>query len=208
MKNKDSVLKKDLPYLGILAIIMSFIGWTVENISKLMGSGTLDSRFHILPFISPYGLAVFAVYLLIGDCDNISIFSHYLFKEKTKKTKIYSNIISFLLICACVFFGELIVGNLWEILFDVKLWDYSNQILHVTKYTGMLTTFGYGSAVYLLLKFVMYPSLNYFKSHVSYKKASIFSLILGSIIILDTLIMMTNCIFFGGPKMYWKFKIR
>ena len=203
-KNNKSRFITDFPYLGILGIITAFIGWFVENLSKFIARRFIDSRFHLLPFISPYGLAVFAVYLLIGDSNDISFFGRKLFKEKTKKSVIYSNVIAFFLICFVVFIGELVVGNLWEILFGVELWNYDNHFLHVTSYTSVLTTFGFGGGAYLLQKFIMYPALEFFKKHVSYKKASFFSIVVGSIIVLDTIIMMMNIILFGEAKMYWE----
>lgn len=198
---------KDLPYLGILGIIFAFLGWIVENVARLVTLGIIDSRFHFLPFISPYGLVVFALYLLIGNADEISIFGHKLFKEKNKKTIVFSNIITFITICLFVFLGELIVGNLWDVLFDVKLWNYTDQPLHVTRYAGLITSLMYGGGVYLLHKFVMYPLLNFFRNKINYKNAAIFSIICGSIIVIDTLIMMITSMFFGGPFIYWSFKL-
>ena len=203
-KEYRSKVKADLPYLGILGIIAAFIGWIVENIFRVITVSKFDCRFHLLPFISPYGLAVFAIYLVIGDSNNISFFGHELFKNKTKKSIVWSNVITFLIICLAVFFGELVVGNLWDVLFDVKLWNYSKQPFHVTRYAGLLTSLSFGVGVYLLQKVIMYPALNFLKKRVSYKSAVIFSVVVGSIIVLDTIIMMLNIIFCGRAKLYWQ----
>lgn len=195
--------KRTFYNLCLMAIGMAFIGWTVENTFRLFKAGVLDSRFHILPFISPYGLIIFAFYFVIGDPDDFTFFGRRLFKEKNRKTKILSNLTTVSLIFFFVFFGELAVGNLWDALFGVELWNYSSLPLHVTQYTGLVSTLGFGIMAYVILKFIYRPVLNLLQKRMSYKIARAISCTLGVAIVLDTVRMIICMAVLNEAPMYW-----
>ncbi len=190
-------------YLALFGIIISAVGFIAENLARLIGMGILDARFHILPFISPYGLVIFAFHLVLSDPDDLAMFGKKLFPDGMKHKKLYSNLSAYFLICLFVFLGELAVGNIWDIFFGVKLWDYSNLPLALTPYTSPIATFGYGSGAYLLFKFVYKPMLNFIKKNVTYRTAKLTSVILGTLIVLDTVRLMIMIIAFGEAPMYW-----
>jgi uncharacterized membrane protein len=194
-------------YLYLFGIALAFIGFVAENIARLIGFGILDSRFHILPFISPYALIVFALHLLILDPDDLTFFGRRVFEKRSRKTEIYSNIICYLVICAFVFLGELAVGNLWDLLFGVQLWNYSSLPLSVTQYAGLVPTLGYGTGAYLILKFVYKPTLRYIRRRVSFRTAKIICLTLGVLIVLDTLRLILMIAFLGEAPIYWMIKL-
>jgi len=156
-KNKTSVFLENLPYLCVLAVIVSFAGWVGENIATLIGSRKIDSRFHLLPFISPYGLIVILLYAAFRDVDRATFFGKPLFKKDTVGTRIWSNLYCLVVITAAVFVGELIVGNLWEKAFGVILWDYTNHPYCVTRYTCLSTTLLYGAGGYLFFRLIFAP---------------------------------------------------
>jgi hypothetical protein len=73
MKKKNEFVTEKQPwklcgveffYLCVLGIAVAMIGWIVENVFRVIDIGVIDSRYHLLPFISPYGLAVFALHLV------------------------------------------------------------------------------------------------------------------------------------------------
>lgn len=193
--------------LCLIAIGMAFFGFLFENIARLVSVGIIDSRFHILPFISPYGFIVFAFYLGIGDPDDYSFFGKHLFKEKSKKTKILSNLFSLFLICLFIFLGELVVGNLWELLFGVQLWDYSKNLLHITQYTSGTSTFGGGIVIYLILKFVYRPILKFLEKKINLKVAKVVNAIVCPLLILDTVRMIVCMAILGEAPMIWSITI-
>ncbi|MDY4592279.1 MAG: hypothetical protein SO434_02620 [Eubacteriales bacterium] len=190
-------------YLCVLGIATAFLGWLAENIVKIISNGTFDCRFHLLPFISPYALIVFAVHIVFGNPDNIAPFGRQLFRNDNPYSKICSNILVLAIIYIFVFFGELIVGNTWEILFGVKLWNYSSSPLHVTQYAGLIPTLGYGTGAYLLFRFVHTPSLKFLQKNMTHKTALILSCTLGVLIVLDTLIMILVTAITRQAPMYW-----
>lgn len=197
LKNKTKrkrimVCGAELNTLLFLAIPVCHIGWIAELTIKLVAKG--HAEFHLIPFIGVYGLIVFAFQIFLGNPNDIAFMGRTLFKHKTKKTILLSNLLSFLFICIAVFLGELIVGNLIESLFDVKLWDYSSQLLHVTQYAGVLSTLGFGAGAFVI--FQLFPFvLSWVEHHISRRTMLVFNLTLGSIIVLDTLAMLGQMIF-------------
>ena len=64
----ELVITKEKEYRKIdwcwMIILISFVGFLVENIWNLLTSGQIDNRNMHLPFILGYGLAILGVYLL------------------------------------------------------------------------------------------------------------------------------------------------
>lgn len=207
VKKRVAVYGTELAYLCFTGIVAAFIGWAAENAVKLFSSGVIDSRFHLLPFISPYALVPFALHILLGDPDDLTVFGKKVFAVSNKKSKIVSNVISFVTICLTVFLGELTVGNVWEMLFGVRLWDYSAQPLHLTRYVSLFSALGYGAGAYLLFKFALKPFTSALRKHLSYDVAVNVCLTLGVLIVLDTLIMCAVIAFTGSAPVYWSLSI-
>ncbi len=207
-QQKKSPLKifgVEFVYLYLFGILVAFIGWIAENAFKLAISGVIDSRFHLFPFISPYLLIPFAFHIALGTPNDVTFFGKKVFKNSTLKTKVLSNIITYCAICLCVFLGELVVGNLWDILFDVQLWNYSKHPLHITKFTSVLSVFGFGTGAYLIFKFLYAPILNFIRKKISFRTAKIICLTLGVLIVLDTVRMMLSIIIIGEAPNFWRF---
>ncbi len=190
-------------YLYFLGICMAFLGWVLENAGRVVTYGIIDSRFHILPFISPYALVVFAFHLVLGNPDSITFFGHKVFKQDTLRTMVLSNILTVVLFCVLTFFGELAIGNLWDKCFGVQLWDYSSQPLHVTQYAGVIPMLLYGVGCYVLFKLLYMPSLKLVRKKMNYNVARIICYTLGILIVLDTLRMMICIMAFGEAPMIW-----
>ena len=201
----DQKKKPVFIYLCVLGIAMSFIGWLAENLARSVMVGIFDARFYILPFISAYALIVFAFYYLIGDPNDVTFLGRRIFKTRTKKTVILSNLVSLLFCFAFVFIAELVVGNLWDILFGVELWNYLNQPLHITQYTGVLPMLFFGGGGFILSKFVFLPSLRFLQNKMPYKAAVILVSVLGSLILIDTLRMIILMPILGEAPIYWSY---
>ncbi|MGN1234363.1 MAG: hypothetical protein ACI4U2_00090 [Christensenellaceae bacterium] len=206
-RKRLTVFGVEFVYLYVLGIVMAFLGWIVENAARLISIGVWDCRFHLLPFLSPYALIVFAVQIVFGNPDRIAPFGRPLFHRETPACKICSNLITLAVIYFFVFFGELVVGNLWEILFGVSLWNYSAMPLHVTQYAGLISTLGYGTGVYLLFRFAYTPALKLIRSKMKYRTALLISSTLGVLIVLDTAIMIVYTIVMRQPPMYWSIRL-
>lgn len=206
-KKRFTVAGVDFVYLYLFGIGFAGLGWVAENTVKVIMQGMFDCRFHLLPFISPYALIPFAFRILLGDPDKLSFFGHRLFVKDSLKNKVLSNILCLVLICAAVFFGELVIGGLWEVLFGAQLWDYGNLPLQVNRYAGLIPAIGYGGGAYLIFRFVYKPLLGLIVRKVKYNVAKRICLTLGVLIVLDTSIMAIQIIAFGQPPMYWQVRL-
>ena len=200
--------KEDFPYLGVMAIAIAFLGWAIENVLRLIAVGVIDCRYHLLPFISPYGLASFAVYFFIGNPNDIAVFGKRLFCEKSRKTVALSHIFCFLFPCLFIFCGEILVGHIWEWCFGVELWNYNEQPLHITKYSGVLPAVGGGTACFFAIRFLFFPIFKWLKEKMPKKLALWLCCTLGTVIVLDTAFISVYSGIFGVPPMYWSWQIR
>ena len=164
------ILGVEFAYLCVMGIIFAFFGWVAENVVRVISLGIIDSRFHFLPFTTPYALIPFAFHILLGSPDNLTFFGKPIFKNKPdKKSKMLSDVIICLFICAVVFVSELAVGNLWDKVFGVKLWNYGNLPCHVTQYAGLIPSLGYGFGAFLLFKFFYAPVLKLIREKNAFK---------------------------------------
>lgn len=206
-KKRLCVFGVEFVYLYLLGMIFAFIGWIAENVSKIIIGGVFDSRFHLLPFIGIYTIIPFSFHIALGNPDSITVFGKKIFKEESKKNKILSNIITYFSICAAVFLGELVVGNAWDALFGVKLWNYNNLPLHLTRYTSVVSTFGFGTGAFLLFKFMCIPLLNVFRKKVKYNTAKWIVMTLGTLIFLDMMRMIISSAILGAAPNFWRIEI-
>lgn len=207
-KKRLKIFGVEVAYLYLLGIGFAFLGWIAENTVKAISDGIIDSRFHILPFISPYALIPFAMHIALGSADDLAFFGKKVFKKQTLKTKIVSNVLTVTVICSAVFVGELAVGNLWDKAFGVQLWNYSNLPLQVTQYAGLIPSLGYGLGAYVLFKFVQAPAIKLMQRKCPFKVAKIIDLTLGVLIVLDTLAMALQIIIFNQAPMLWRIYLR
>lgn len=198
-----SILGVECVYLYLIGMGFAMLGWIVENCYRIVTKGIIDCRFHLLPFIWSYSLIPFAFQLLLNDPDRIAIFGRRLFKDDNTKNKVVSNILCLTLICVAVFLGELVMGNIWDKLFDVRLWNYTSQPLHVTRYTGLISAVGFGVGAYLIFRFIYNPLLTFVRSKVSYNVAKTICLTLGVVIMFDSLLTTIQIVFFHRAPMYW-----
>lgn len=206
-KKRLTVMGVEFVYIYLFGICCAFIGWVAENVVRAITQGVLDSRFHLLPFLSPYAMIPFAYQILLGDPDDIAVFGRRLFKERNKKSVILSNVTCLALMYMAVFLGELVVGNAWDKLFGVQLWNYNSLPLHVTQYSGLIPAIGYGTGAYLIFRFIYKPVMRLFRNKVNFKVAKIICLTLGVFIILDTCFMGAQIALFNKPPMYWSVKL-
>lgn len=173
--------------------------------TRLGSDGIVDNRYHILPFIGVYGLIPFA-FIIIGNPDRLTPFGINIFKKDDRKTKIISNIIYLFTIMFIVAAGEIVVGTLFEKIANVKLWDYSDKFLHITRYTCLKSILGFGCGTYLISKFVFFPLYKLITIKSTNKNLSIFRY-LYFLITLDMLVMIITTIVLKSKRKYWQIRI-
>lgn len=193
-------------HLYLLGILTAFGGWVLENLFRLAAGGILDCRFHILPFLSPYALIPFAFHILFGEPGELAPFGRKLFRREGTGTRVLSDLIVFCVMCLAIFAGEIAVGSAWEYFFHVRLWDYTDQLLHVTPYASALSVLGGGGICFVLFRF-LHPALLRVVRRVPHRAAFGVCITLGVLIVLDTVCMGIQIAVTGAPPMYWSVKL-
>lgn len=194
-KKKD----ENINYILLMGIIMAFIGWATENISMIISTGKIKSRYYLLPFIPSYSLIVFIWYLIKKKNEKLIYY-----KEKTLGKRIISNVIFFLVLCLIVFVIEFAYGNLLDILFDIHLWSYENIPTHITKYASIVTSLAFGLGAFILVKSFFPRLLIFLKKKLKKRTVYVLNIVLWSLIGLDVLIYNVNLLIYHKVIVYWE----
>ena len=139
----------------LIIVLVSFLGFIVENISSILTKRTIDNRNMIFPFLLGYGLAILLIYLLFGTPNEPLFFGH----EIPIKSNILSTLYYFAISFLCVSVGELILGHLIERTCEIKWWNYTNIPLHITRYTSIPTSAIFATLITVFMKFIFSPLL-------------------------------------------------
>lgn len=188
--------------LMLMCIIMSFIGFVVENIFRLFRAGVINSRRQFLPFLFAYGIAVFALYVVVGTPREMRFFGWKLFKKNSKLSVTAKYFLYWLILFAGVFFGEILFGTFVEWVSGIVLWDYTGIPLSFTKYTSIPTALGLSVGVMLFMRFIFEPLMKKLDK-IPDKVLLGIDIGLGVPIVIDWLIMLVLMLGFGISKNWW-----
>lgn len=141
--------------LAFMAVLISFLGFVLENSWLAVTKGYIDNRNMSLPFLFGYGLAVTAIYIFFGVPDAFEL----PFMPNILKCKAAKKILYFVLIFFTVGIGEIIVGLSTEKLFGFFYWNYENIPLHITRYTSVPTTAGFAFIITFFMDNCFVPVL-------------------------------------------------
>lgn len=203
--NKRKIIKLydyDISHLWLASLVYAHIGYWVENLFRLVSKGVLDSRNQILPFLFCYSIAMWALYFALGTPKKARAFNIRLFTKDDKKTQLLSQLYYFTVVFLFVFFGEIIVGTMFEQISGIQLWNYSGIPLHVTQYTSVPTTTALSLGVVFLMEYFFTPLMKRIIA-IPYHKVLKLDYILGGAIVLDWLIMMISINVFKVSPAYW-----
>ena len=67
------IMKYDIYSLGIMVAVISFLGFSLENLWLSLTKGFIDNRNMNAPFLMGYGLLVVGMYLLLGTPENMAL---------------------------------------------------------------------------------------------------------------------------------------
>ena len=168
--------------LILIVVLVSFLGFIVENIFTSFSGGVIDNRNMVLPFLLGYGLAVLAIYKLFGTPHAPLLFG----KEIPLNNALLSSIYYFIIAFLCVSIGELILGHIVEWSCDIVWWNYTSIPLHITKYTSVPTSTLFALMITVFMKYFFNPLFNTF-SKMNYQALSVLALSLIVLLSLDFL---------------------
>lgn len=193
MKTKN--LKTDM----IMVTIISFIGFWFEDIWMVFRHGVLDNRNMYLPFLIGYGLAVVAIYYVIGTPNKIF--------NKYDLRKPFNFILYALLMMMIVSVGEVVLGTTVEKVLGYKYWNYEKIPLHITSYTSIPTSIGFSIVITLFMHFI-YEPLRVKVDKISNKIPMFIFIILIIVFIIDNFFSFRQMYINGGRNMVWFINFR
>lgn len=203
-KNTQALMLYDytIADLWLASLVFANIGYWVENLFRLFSKGILDSRNQILPFLFCYSIAMWALYFALGTPKKARIFNHKIISDDSIKSQRLSVLCYFLISFFFIFFGEIVVGTMFEKISGIQLWNYSGIPLHMTQYTSVPTTIALSTGVIVLMEYFFTPLMNAIHK---LKKKTVLKIdyILGGLIIIDWLYMMISINFFKVSPNYW-----
>ena len=168
--------------LILVSVVVSFIGFCVENVFISFSHGFMDNRNMVLPFLFGYGLAILAFYFLFGTPNAPLLFGKPIAFSSEIKSTLYCFMVAFL----GVSLGEVILGYMTEWCCGIIWWDYTSIPLHITRYTSVPTSAGFAFLITVFMKYCFDPLLSLF-SRMHPNALSFLALICVLILTLDIL---------------------
>lgn len=139
--------------LGIMAAVVSFLGFVVENVWLAITKGYIDNRNMNAPFLVGYGMLILVMYFILGTPKDLLILK----KSKRNMPKWASVIIYFVLSFFVVSIAEIALGVIFEKVSGIKYWNYSMIPLHFTQYTSVPTSMGFALLITVFMGAIFTP---------------------------------------------------
>ena len=144
--------------LIMVVVVVSFLGFCVENVFISLNHGFIDNRNMVLPFLLGYGLSILAYYFLFGTPNNPLFFGKEISFSSSFKATFYCFTVAFL----GVSIGEIILGYATEWCCGIVWWNYTKIPMHVTKYTSVPTSFAFATLITVFMKYMFSPLISAF----------------------------------------------
>lgn len=147
------MISYSLASIGIMAAVISFLGFLLENIWLAFTKGYIDNRNMTMPFLYGYGMAVISIYAIFGTPQDMLLAGKLPVEE-------HSGLIYFIAVFFAVSIGEIVLGYAVEKLCGFEYWNYTRLPLHVTKYTSVFTSLGFAAIISLFMRYAFDPIMN------------------------------------------------
>lgn len=143
--------------LCIVMIVVSFLGFVVENVWLAATKGFIDNRNMCLPFLLGYGLAIAIIYIMFGTPANLMLLGKKIVLKNTY-TKI---LIYFGIVFLCVCLGEIALGTIVEKTYHIIWWDYTRLPFHITRYTSIPTSMAFATMICIFMRRIFDPLMEW-----------------------------------------------
>lgn len=150
-------MKEEMTSLIIMVLLISFLGFVLENIWLALTKGYMDNRNMTMPFLLGYGLLVVGMYMLLGTPEKMSIFGRSISEGRTE-------LVYFALSAVIVSAGEIVLGKIVEHFMGFEYWNYEWIPLHITRYTSVPTSLGFASIITLFMEHVFPVVMDFTKT--------------------------------------------
>lgn len=156
-------------------IVYSFFGWILESVYKsVLQKKFINSGFLAGPFCPIYGCGALIMYLSLERFEN-NYFLLFVF--------------GFVILSIL----EYIVGGLLEFIFKTKYWDYSEKKFNINGRVCLINSLYWGILGIIFIKLI-HPMIEKLVSLVPNNYLIVFAALIGSYIVVDTIITATQLI--------------
>lgn len=193
----------DIYVLGLMAALISFLGFVVENLWLALTKGYINNRNMNTPFLLGYGMLVLAIYFLLGTPQKMSLPESMRKRRKKNRNDLLYFLCAMLFVCV----GEIILGIAVEYLCGIEYWNYSAIPLHITKYTSIPTSIAFASMITLFMGHVFEPMIRLI-SRMDYRIIRIVSVVLMVIMLSDFFVSFGMMIKKRNFYLKWKIILR
>lgn len=193
----------DIYVLGLMAALISFLGFVVENLWLALTKGYINNRNMNTPFLLGYGMLVLAIYFLLGTPQKMSLPESMRKRQKKNRNDLLYFLCAMLFVCV----GEIILGIVVEYLCGIEYWNYSAIPLHITKYTSIPTSIAFASMITLFMGHVFEPMIRLI-SRMDYRIIRIVSVVLMVIMLSDFFVSFGMMIKKRNFYLKWKIILR
>ncbi len=145
--------KYDMYSLAVMAVVISFLGFNLENIWLLITKGYADNRNMRLPFLLGYGVIVTGMYLFLGLPADFADRVAAIFPGLSKVRRSAYFIMVFIIVSV----GEIVLGTFMEKTCHIEYWNYEWIPMHITKYTSVPTSIGFAIIITLFMEYCFDP---------------------------------------------------
>ncbi|MCM1100998.1 MAG: putative ABC transporter permease [Acetatifactor muris] len=149
----------DVMALGTIAVVVSFLGFVVENVWLAVSKGYIDNRGMCFPFLFGYGAAFLMIYMILGTPKKLC----FLGRTIRVQNKIIRLLVYIVGVMLCICIGEIMLGIFVEKACHFCWWDYSEIPLHITRYTSIPTSIAYSLIVTLFMEVFSAPLYRFFQ---------------------------------------------
>ncbi len=196
-------MEYDMYALGIMVVIVSFLGFVVENVWLAITKGYINNRNMNAPFLLGYGLLVVCMYLVLGTPASMT----GLRVVKKMKSAVAGYLLYFLCAFVIVSVGEIVLGTIVERMCHIEYWNYSNLLLHVTKYTSVPTSIAFAGMLTFFMGKCFAPLMGWI-SQMGGVCVQILSAVLLGILVWDFVVSFRHMIREKDFNMRWKISIK
>lgn len=202
-KRKGLHLKYNIYALGLMAALISFLGFVVENVWLAVTKGYINNRNMNAPFLLGYGTLVIAMYLLLGTPDRMTVSPAM--KKTAGRNRKYAMYFLCALLVVCV--GEIMLGSVVEALCGIEYWNYSKIPFHITKYTSIPTSAAFASMITLFMGKCFEPIMELI-IRIDYKVLKVVSTVLVVIMLADFIASFSIMLRQKNFYLKWKLVLR
>ena len=191
-------LTYDFYELNIWMALVSFLGFLTENFWLAITKGYIDNRNMNLPFLFGYGFAILFIYVFIGTPDNLRVSEIFHIYPGRWNRYIFYFFVSAILVSV----GEILLGTFVECCFGFEYWNYTQIPFHITKYTSVPTSAGFGVGITLLMG-RMFEVIMLHIHRMPEMAVKFLGIVLPAVIIIDFIVCFATMYHSQSPNIKW-----